>query len=215
MADPSYLKMLEMINIDPGRSIGVRMPDVRSLAKRIGKDHSLAEELWNTGVTETMILAALVDVPVEVTEEQMESWVSDIRDWGVCDQTMGILFRKTSFAYQKAKEWVHRDEEFVKRAGLVLMASLAVHDKEAPDGTFQEFLILAEKEADDTRKYVMKAVNWVVRQVGKRSIGLNVLAIASAERINGKDTPSARWIASDALRELRSEKVAERLANRS
>jgi 3-methyladenine DNA glycosylase AlkD len=210
-AEPPYLAMLGRLNIDPSRSLGVRMPVLRAIAKELGKDHSLAQELWARGMTETMILAAMVDPPEAVTAEQMDSWVEGIGDWAVCDQTVGYLFRKTSYAHVKAREWIERDEEFVRRAGMVLMASLAVHDKGAEDGIFIEYLGLVEGKADDPRRYVMKAASWAVRQIGKRNVSLNQEAIAAAERIGRRDTRSARWIATDALRELRGEAVRARL----
>jgi 3-methyladenine DNA glycosylase AlkD len=187
------------------------MPVLRAIAKELGEHHSLALELWARGLTETMILAAMIDPPEAVTAEQMDSWVEDIGNWAVCDQTVGYLFRRTSFAHAKVREWIERDEEFVRRAGMVLMASLAVHDKGAEDRIFIEYLGLVEGKADDPRRYVMKAASWAVRQIGKRNLRLNQEATVVAERMGCRGTRSARWIATDALRELRSETVRTRL----
>jgi 3-methyladenine DNA glycosylase AlkD len=192
-------------------TLGVSMPDIRRMGKEIGKDHPLAEELWASGIHEARILAALVDDPKQVSEDQMERWVSDFDSWDVCDQVCGNLFDKTAFAWCKAVEWAARDETLVKRAGYVLMTQLAVHDRKADDSEFEQFLPIIAKGANDERNFVKKAVNWALRQIGKRSIHLNRLAIQTAEDIRNFDSKSARWIAADALRELRGEAVQRRL----
>ncbi len=184
---------------------------MRRLAREIGTDHRLAEELWNTGVHEARILASMVDDPKQVTNDQMERWAGDLDSWDVCDQCCSNLFDRTDHAWQKAVEWSGRDEEFVKRAGFALMACLAVHDKAATNEAFLGLLPLIEREADDPRNYVKKAVSWALRQIGKRSLRLNAEAIQEAKRILKKDTPPARWIARDALRELQGEAVQGRL----
>ncbi|HEX5939474.1 MAG TPA: DNA alkylation repair protein, partial [Dehalococcoidia bacterium] len=173
-------------------------------------DHELALDLWQAGIQEARILASMIDVPDQVSEAQMESWAADFDSWNVVDGTCD-LFARTPFAYPKAFEWPGREEEYVKRAGFVLMAYLAVHDKRAPDDRIAEFLPLIEREAGDDRNFVKKAVNWALRQIGKRSLYLNNLALESGERIRAQGTRSARWIAADALRELRNEKQLERL----
>jgi 3-methyladenine DNA glycosylase AlkD len=157
------------------------------------------------------MLASMVDDPKAVTEEQMETWVNDFKSWDVCDQCCNNLFRKTPYAPEKAVVWSGRDEEFVKRAGFVLMACLAVHDKTAPNEAFRAFFPLIRREAVDPRNFVKKAVNWSLRQIGKRNRELNENAIHLAEEISRIDSPSARWIAADALRELRSDAVHARL----
>ncbi|MCU7496052.1 MAG: DNA alkylation repair protein [Ignavibacteria bacterium] len=197
--------------ISPVNTFGVSMPMLRSLAKVIGKDHRLALELWETGIHEARILAALTDDPRLVTPPQMEKWVCDFESWDVCDQTCSNLFDKTPFAYRKAHEWSLRPEEFVKRAGFVLMAALAVHNKKADDEMFLEFLSVIEREACDERNFVKKAVNWALRQIGKRKLGLMAPAKKTAERILKLDSKSARWIARDALRELNDEKILARI----
>jgi 3-methyladenine DNA glycosylase AlkD len=190
---------------------GVTMPNIRQLAKEFKKNHALALELWQTSVHEARILAALVDNPKEVTRRQMEAWVLEFNSWDVCDQCCGNLFDKTPWAYEKAIEWSEREETFVKRAGFTLMATLAVHDKKADHESFRPFFSLIEREAWDNRNFVKKAVNWALRQIGKRNRTLHTEALTVAHRIQQQTFPSARWIARDALRELMDEKIMSRL----
>jgi 3-methyladenine DNA glycosylase AlkD len=211
LADPAAKAGMARFGIETGTALGISIPTLRALARDIGRDHGLAEELWASGVHEARILAALVDDPKLVTEEQMERWVVQIDSWDVCDGVCSDLFDRTPFAHAKAAEWSTREEEFVKRAGFVLMAALAVHDKRAPDERFLEMLPLIERESHDERNFVKKAVNWALRGIGKRDRSLNAAAIAAGERIRAQDSRAARWIAADALRELRSEKVQARL----
>jgi 3-methyladenine DNA glycosylase AlkD len=192
-------------------ALGVSVPNLRKIAKQAGKNHDLALELWRTGIREARILAGMVERPDAVTEKQMDSWVKDFNSWDLCDQFCGNLFDKTGFAHGKAIEWSQRDEEFVKRAGFVLMATLAVHDKQAGDSVFAAFMPFIRLGAFDERNFVKKAVNWALRQIGKRSLRLNRAAIKTAKKIKKLDSKSARWIASDALRELQSEAVQARL----
>jgi 3-methyladenine DNA glycosylase AlkD len=199
--------------INPDGALGVRIPDLRRLAKEIGTDHRLALSLWKSGLHEARILASMIDDPAAVTEPQMESWVRDFDSWDVCDQCCGNLFDRTPFAYPKAVEWTSRNEEFVKRAGFALMAWAAVHDKAEDDRVFLEFLPIIEREADDNRNFVKKAVNWALRQIGKRNRRLHRAALAAARRLSKRnDSRAARWIGADALRELSSESVRSRLS---
>lgn len=214
LANPESLEGMARFAIATDRAVGVRLPDLRRLAKEIGTDHGLAGALWETEVHEARILASMIDDPAEVTEAQLEGWVRDFDSWDVCDQCCSNLFDRTPFAWAKAAEWSGREGEFVKRAGFALMACLAVHDKEAEDAAFLRLLPLIEGEADDPRNFVKKAVNWALRQIGKRSLRLNGEAIREAKRILRRDTPAARWIARDALRELQGEKVQKRLRDR-
>lgn len=197
------------INID--NALFIQMPVLRDIAKSVGKNHKLAEDLWNTGIHEARIIACLIDEPDKVTEKQMEKWVKDFNSWDICDQCCNNLFRKTRFAHQKAVEWSSREEEFVKRAGFVMMAVLAVHDKKSEDNVFLKFLEIAKKESTDERNFVKKAVNWAIRQIGKRNELLNQKATAICHQIEKKDSKSSKWIAKDALRELNSEEVKKRL----
>jgi 3-methyladenine DNA glycosylase AlkD len=213
MADPRALEGLARFGITTNRALGgISLPSLRAMAKRLGKDHALAEGLWASGIHEARILAAMLDDPAAVTEEQMEAWASDFDSWDVVDGICGGLFDRTPFAYIKAVEWSSREEEFVKRAAFSLMAALAVHDKKAGDLAFERFLPIIEREAGDPRNFVRKAVNWALRQIGKRNAALNAKAIQTAERILAASGPrSARWVASDALRELKSDTVHARL----
>ncbi len=214
LANPANVAGMARYGINPENTLGVSIPRLRAMAKEIGRDHALALELWASGVHEARILAGLVDDPAEVAAAQLERWVKDFDSWDVCDGVCGNLFDRTPFAWEKAAAWSARSQEFVKRAGFVLMAALAVHDKKAPDGRFRNFLPLIEREAADERNFVKKAVNWALRQIGKRNRALNRDAIAAAKRIRKIDSRSARWIAADALRELESAAVRERLNKR-
>ena len=211
LADPEAVKGMTHFGINTKNSLGVSVPVLRRMAKEIGKDHALAQQLWASGIHEACILASMVDKPGMVTEVQMESWVRDFDSWDVCDLCCSHLFDKTQFAYQKAEAWSKREEEFVKRAGFVLMAALAVHDKAAADEKFLEFIPIIIKESTDDRNFVKKAVNWALRQIGKRNLNLNKLAIKAAGEIQQIDAKSTRWIAADALRELTGEAVQKRL----
>lgn len=215
LGSPESVTGMARFGIVTEKAFGVSAPDLKRLAKEIKKQtedrHRLALELWKTGVHEARAIAFLIDDPKHVTREQMDAWVADFDNWAICDSCCGYLFDKTAFAYEKAFEWSECDEEFIKRAGIVLMAWLAVHDKKADDAKIAKFLPILEIKADDERNFVKKAVNWSLRQIGKRNLDLNRLAIETAERIKLQNTKSARWIAADALRELTSEKTLERL----
>lgn len=193
------------------KAFGISMPVLKELAKDVKKRtedrHELALELWETGIYEARIIAYLIDNPKQVTGKQMDSWAKDFDNWAICDGACGHLFCKTEFAYEKVLEWSAHEEEFIKRAGIVLIAWLAVHDKKADDERIANFLPILEKYSDDERNFIKKAVNWALRQIGKRNLHLNKLAIETAERIKAQNTKSARWIAADALRELTGEKV--------
>ena len=211
LSNPEAIAGMARFGITPHQTYGVSMSDLRKLAKEIEKDHNLAQKLWNLDNRETRILASMVDDPRRVSEEQMESWVKDFSYWEICDQCCMNLFEKTKFAYSKAIEWSSNKQEFIKRAGFVLMARLAVSDKKAKDNQFEQFFPIIKREATDNRNFVKKAINWALRQIGKRNLRLNKLAIEVAKEIQEIDSKAARWIASDALRELTSEKVLKRL----
>jgi 3-methyladenine DNA glycosylase AlkD len=211
LAKPGNLAGMARYGINTENAYGISLYTLRPMAKEIGRDHTLAQQLWSSGIHEARILASMIDDPKKVTEEQMESWVKDFDSWDVCDQVCSNLFDKTEFAYRKADEWSRRDEEFVKRAAFALMAALAVHDKKAADEVFERFLPLISEQATDGRNYVRKAVNWALRSIGKRNVTLNGMAVATARELLDTDSKSARWVASDALRELTSDKVQKRL----
>lgn len=211
MGDPRAAEGAARFGIRVSKVLGVSAPNLRRLAKEIGNDHALAGRLWTTGIHDARVLAALIDDPAQVTPRQMERWAADFDSWAVCDAACCCLFDRTSYAWDKAIEWTGREPEYVKRAGFVLMAALAVHDKKAPNERFEAFLPLIIRHANDERNFVKKAVNWALRQIGKRSRRLNRLAIQTAGQIKQIDSWPARWIASDALRELTSDKVRDRL----
>ncbi|MGA2678185.1 MAG: DNA alkylation repair protein [Sedimentisphaerales bacterium] len=211
LADPDYLAGMTNFAIHTDRALGVSAPRMRKLAKEIGTNHKLALELWESGIHEAMVIAALIDDLKRVTKSQMNNWVRQFDNWAVCDVCCGMLFDKTPFAWDKAIEWPQRKEEFVRRAGFVLMAALAVHDKRAPDKKFLPFFNIIKRYADDERNFVKKAVNWALRQIGKRNKMLNKKAVAVAKEIRKTDSPAARWIAADAIRELTNKKILARL----
>ena len=213
LADPDYLAGMTHFAIKTDRALGVSAPRMRKLAKKIGTDHKLALELWESDIHEARIVAVLIDDPKQVTKSQMSKWARQIDNWGVCDVCCCVLFDKTPFAWAKAIEWPRRKEEFVKRAGFVLMAALAVHDKNAPDKNFLPFFDIIKRHADDKRNFVKKAVNWALRQIGKRNRMLNKKAVVVAKEIRKMDSPVARWIAADAIRELTNKKIQTRLRN--
>jgi 3-methyladenine DNA glycosylase AlkD len=210
--------------INVSDAFGVSIYELRKLAKRLGTDHKLALALWATGKHEARILACFVDDPAAVTEPQMERWARDFDSWDLCDQATTSLFDQTPHAWTKAAAWANRDEPWVKRGGFALMAGLASHDKAATDRAFIKLLPLIERAASDDRNFVKKAVNWALRNIGKRNLALNAAAIACAEKIRaaankragadrGGDASirSASWVAADALHELTSDKAQARL----
>ena len=193
---------------------GVSVGTLRSMAKTIGKDHELAAKLWASGWYEARMLAGFVDDPALVTAAQMDRWAKDFDNWAVCDHSCFHLFDKTPHAWKKVDQWAKRREEFVKRAAFALIASLGVHDKQVSDAEFLKRFPLIERAADDERNFVKKAVSWALRVVGRRSKRLNAEAIALAKRLKESDQPSARWIGSDAYRELTGALVQRQLAKR-
>jgi 3-methyladenine DNA glycosylase AlkD len=192
-------------------AFGVTVTELRGLARRLRPDHELAAALWSSGVHEARILASLVDDVTLVTEEQMDAWVSGLDSWDVCDAVCGNLFDRTPFALDKAVEWTGREPEFERRAGFALMACAAVHRKDLPDRAFAALLPTIRASSTDDRIYVKKAISWALRQIGKRSAGLNAGAIRTAEQIGRIDARASRWVARDALRELRSDAMQSRL----
>jgi len=204
LAVPTNREGMARFGIDTATALGVPIPKLRAMAKKLGKSHELAEELWKTNIHEARLLATMVDRPAAVTSLQMERWVGDFNSWDLCDQCCSNLFDKTPFAFRKAIEWSGRKEEFVKRAGFALMATLSVHDKNRPDEEFLKFFSHIKRHSTDERNFVKKAVNWALRQIGKRSPFLRRAAIKTAKEIQKLDSKSAKWVAADALRELKS-----------
>lgn len=193
---------------------GVSMGTMQALAKELGRDHALSQALWKTGWYEARMLASLVGEPARVTPAQMERWAKAFDNWAVCDTATFALWDRSPHAWPKVREWSKRDEEFVKRAAFAMLASLTVHDKQAPDDRYLEGLVLIEREASDERNFVKKAVNWALRSIGKRSPALNKKAVAVARRLADAKDPASRWVGKDALRELTSPAVARRLRAR-
>lgn len=214
-ANPSNLEGMRRYGINIDNTLGVPMPIIRGMAKRMGRDHELARLVWNSKYHEARILAALIEEPDKVTFRQMESWIKEVDSWDVCDQICANLFDRTVHAYKAAEAWSDREEVFVKRASYVLMATLAVHDKRAFDEPFLGFLELIRRGSPDERNFVKKAVNWALRQIGKRNRALHEAAIATAKLIDKNDSSAAHWIAKDALRELTNEATMARLNRKS
>jgi 3-methyladenine DNA glycosylase AlkD len=211
LADPRVRRGMARFAIPTDYALGISVPVLQKLARDLGRDHRLAQVLWRSRIHEARQLAAMIEQPELVTERQLDRWVKDFDSWDVVDGCCFNLIIKTPFAWRKAGEWSRRREEFVKRAGFALMAALAIHDKSAPDARFKALFPLIERQAGDDRNFVKKAVNWALRNIGKRSLRLNRAALASARRIRKQSSRSARWIAADALRELGSPAVQRRL----
>jgi 3-methyladenine DNA glycosylase AlkD len=215
VADPERRPGMARVGINVERAWGVSIPHCRRIARRHRPDHALALALWESGVHEARILASMVDDPGSVTDAQMESWVAGFDSWDVCDQVCGNLFGRTPRAFAKARAWIRRDEEFVRRAGFVLVAERAARDRAHDDAFWLRWLPAIRRGAADDRNYVKKAVNWALREIGKRDAVLHAAAIEEAERLASTDARSARWIGRDALRELRSEAVRARIRARA
>jgi 3-methyladenine DNA glycosylase AlkD len=211
LANPANVAGMRRYGINTQNTLGISIYTLRPMAKEIGVNHALAQDLWASGIHEARILAAYIDDPRLVEDAQMEAWALDFDSWDVCDQVCSSLFDRTALAWEKAVAWSARQEEFVKRAGFVLMAALASHAKKEPDERFHQFFPIILREACDERNFVKKAVNWALRGIGKRSRLLNAPAIQTATTMAQIDCRAARWNAKDALRELTSEKVQARL----
>ena len=194
------------------RVFGVSMGTMLSLRKRIGTDHALAVAMWATGWYEARLLAALVGDPKRLTRRQMNAWASSFENWADCDTVCFHLFDRSPFAWEKARQWAASPREFVKRGGFALMASLALHDKAAPDKNFLPLLPLIAKGARDERNFVKKGVSWALRSIGRRNRALNAASLKVARRLASSEEASCRWVGKDALRELSSSKVRSRLS---
>jgi len=215
LANPRVREKMAYFGVRVRKALGISTPRLHALARRIGKNQQLAEQLWRSGVHEARILAALVGEADKITPRQMERWSRDFNAWDVVDASCCYLYAAAAPAWQKAESWSRRPEEFVKRAAFSLVAYLSYKDKQASDARFERFLRVIEREARDERNFVRKAVNWALRNIGKRNLRLNRAAIRAAERIRRQASRSARWIAADALRELRSGAVQARLRRKA
>jgi len=197
--------------INTENAYGISVADLRKLASSIPKNHELAMELWGSGIHEARILSSMLDEADKVSQEQMEKQALAFDSWDLCDQVCMNLFCETPFARKKAQEWSKRREEYVKRAGFAIMACLATKDSGVMDLAFVNFLDAIKRESGDERNYVKKAINWALRQIGKRNAKLNRMAIKAAKGILKMDSTESKWIAKDALRELESPAVKKRL----
>ncbi len=215
LGDPFYRGKMTSFGIANEKAFGVSLPKIRTLAKQIGKNQKLSLLLWKTEIHEARLLATIIGDSKQVNEAQIEAWTSDFATWDICDQACGNLFVKTPYFRPKVFEYSLREAEFVKRCGFVLIAQAAVHLKKEPDQTFLPFFELIEREAADQRNFVKKAVNWALRQMGKRSLLLHKHAIETANRILAKQNKKANWVALNALRELQSEKVINKFDHKA
>lgn len=210
-ADPTRLEGMARFGINPDARLGLSMPELRQLGKELGRDHALALALYKTGSPDARILASLVAEPGRLTNAQMEQWVTAFDSWDVCDQVCMNLFEKSPAAWNKVREWSEREPEFVKRAAFALLACLAWHDKSASDKQFVELLPVVVAGASDERNYVKKAVSWALRNIGKRNAALNTAAVRTARGLRQSESRSARWVGTDALKELEGAPVKSRL----
>lgn len=212
LKNPKNVVGMARFGIRPKTKVyGIPIPELRKMARVIKKDHKLALSLWNSKIHEARILAGFIGSAEELTEEQMEKWVRGFDSWDVCDQVCSSLLDKTKFAYEKVFEYSERKEEFVKRTAFTLIACLSVHNKNLKDKDFIRFFPLIKKSSTDERNFVKKAVNWALRQIGKRNKALNKEAIKLAKEIQKIESKSAKWIANDAIRELTGENVISRI----
>lgn len=202
LSNPKNVEGMVRFGISSRNTLGVPIPVLRKIAGETGKDHAVAQILWSSGIHEARILAGMVDDPALVTPEQMDLWAEGFDSWDTCDQVCSNLFSYTAVAHKKTFEWSRRKEEYVKRAGFALMACLAVHDKKAKDAVFTRYFPVIKRECRDERNYVKKAVNWALRQIGKRNARLKKGALRAAKEIYKIDSKAAHWIAADAIREL-------------
>lgn len=212
LRNPAAIAQANRLAITPSIPYyGVSLPRLRELAKAYKKDHPLALELWAAKIHETRILATVIDDYRQVSAAQMDTWAADFETWDLCDQACMNLFWRTPFAYEKVPLWCAQESEFIRRAGFSLMVGIAIHDKKAPDEKITPFLPLIEGAAQDERNFVKKAVNWALRQIGKRNLALNALATQAAERIAAQGGKTATWIAKDALKEIQDPALLTRL----
>jgi 3-methyladenine DNA glycosylase AlkD len=214
LSNPDSVKGMARYGINPNNNLGISIYKLREFAKEIGKDHELALKLWDSGIHDARLLACFVEESNKVTGEQMDSWANDFDSWDICDQACTSLFDRSPVVWKKIFQWAECKKEFVKRGAFALLAGLAVHDKEASDNKFERCALLIKENSVDDRNYVKKAINWALRNIGKRNISLNIKMIKLAKDILTIDSKSAKWIASDALKELTSKKVQMRIYNK-
>ena len=208
LADPEKIRIKEKkFGINAKKSLGIYHKDLKVLAKEIGQNNKLAVELYDTGIYEARILCSKIYDPECISEKQMDRWVENFENWEICDSFCMGFFAKSSHALSKASEWSEAESEFVKRAGFVIMAAYGFADKKSGNEVFEQFFQPIEREADDDRLYVKKAVNWALRNIGKRNIDLQRRAVEVTNHILAIDSSSAKWIAKNALSELKKSDV--------
>ncbi|MGV8840549.1 MAG: DNA alkylation repair protein [Bauldia sp.] len=200
--------------INADRALGVSMAAMRPLERRYRRNHALALDLWSTGIHEARILAAMIEDPKKVTKAQVDAWVVDFDSWDICDQACMRVFARTPYVMEKVSEWAADDREFIRRAAFALIAGYTAAARKAPASEFLAFLPLIERHSTDGRNFVKKAVNWALRQIGKRSMALRAPALALAERLAASPDRTARWIGKDAVRELTDPKQIARILKR-
>ena len=211
MSNPEAVKWMARYGINSKNNLGIQVCKLREVAKDIDQDHELALKLWNSGIHDARLLACFIDNPVEVTGKQMDSWAQTFDSWDICDQACTSLFDRSPLAWAKIFEWADQTDEFVKRGAFSLIAGLTVHDKKASDSKFEQLIPLIKKHSYDERNYVKKAVNWAIRNIGKRNKNLNQRMIKLSRELLQIDSKAAKWIASNSLRELTSIKIQKRI----
>jgi len=209
--NPKNIEGMARFGINPESALGISVTFQRKIAKEITKNHKLAMELWNSGIHEARILSSMIDEPEKVTKSQMNKYVNEFNSWDLCDQCCNNLFWKTPYAIEKSFEWIDKEKEFVRRAGFTMICVLSVHNKEMTNNDFIKYFPLIEKYSTDERNFVKKAVNWALRQIGKRNLQLNKEAILLCNKLISSESKSAKWIGKDALKELTSEKILSRI----
>lgn len=211
MGDAEDLKGMARFGMSVEKRFGVSVPEMRKMAKEIGRNHALALKLWKTGIADARILASMIADPEAMRARDLKDWVFAFDSWDVCDQVCMNLLEKVPLARRKIPEWAAREEEFVRRSAFALIACLAWHDKQASDAEFRRYLPLIRRGAEDERNFVKKAVSWALRNIGKRNAALHKAAMQTAKDLQRMDSRVARWIAADTIRDLEAAKARGRV----
>lgn len=211
-ASPVVREGMARYGIPSDKALGVAVGAIQAFAKKLGRDAALSQALWGTDVYEARHLAVFVGDPASLSSAQMDGWCRDFDNWAICDAACFQLFDRSPFAFQKVAQWAGEEGEFQKRASFALLASLALHDRKAPDSAFRETFPLLEAASGDERNFVKKAVNWALRAIGSRNPALHADSLALAAGLAVSSDPSARWIGKDALRQLQTPATFRRLS---
>lgn len=214
LADPKVKAGMVRFGVPNNKALGIPVGTMRTLAKRLGKDHTLATELWKTDVYEARMMSCFLGKPEELTPAQMDRWCKDFDSWAICDTACFCLFDRTPHAWKMIDKWATRKPEFEKRASFALLASIALHDKKAADEPFLDRFSLMENAASDERNFVKKGVSWALRSIGSRNPVLHAASIDLAERLAGSTVSPTRWIGKDVLRDLQRDLVKKRVSSR-